>query len=344
MKPTTTSNDAESLRICVVGLGGMGVLHAGILSALPRTRVVGIADKEARLVKLASKALPNMAFYQDALEMTDACRPDVVYVCTPAGTHFELARAILSLSHKPKGLFIEKPLTTSARLAEELEHLALRAGTVTGVGFQRRYLFSVRKLSEILKDQTLGRPLLVRARLTTSSVYSKSSGWRFAPGTGGVTMELGIHLLDILIMLFGEPQRVQALSARMFSENVEDYVSCQLSFPSGLLGSVEIGWSLRNCSPGEMSIEVHFERGLVVASDDSVKLFNTVGESTPATQLETLYASQNVPSLPVLLGSPENVLIDQEFIAAVRGKTAFASDFSQAGKVCRLIDRIRDST
>jgi len=332
------------ISVAVVGLGGIGALHSGILASLPSTRLVGVVDKEPRLVRMARKAIPNMRFYSTVEDMVTESRPDAVYVCTPASSHVEVVRSLLSSSHRPLGVFVEKPLATNSRDAEELVRLAQAHGTITAVGHQRRLTPTIKKTRELVESGVIGDLGLFRCHHFASSVLSKGEGWRFTPGSGGVAMEFGIHLLDIVIMLFGEPQTIRATSSRLFSESVEDYVGCQLGFKSGLSGVVEMGWSQRGYDPPELRVEIQAQKGAIITTEDAVRLLLPKSGIGPTERIETFYGAGMIPELPFLLGSPENVLIDLDFVSSLRGKLNPQVTFEEAAKVIRLLDAIREST
>lgn len=328
--------------MAVIGLGGMGALHAGILASLPDTRLVAAVDSESRLVKMASKAINTVHFYTDSLQMLDAERPEAVYLCTPAATHLPLTKGILNSPNTPRALFVEKPLATTSQDAEEMVRLARAHATITGVGHQRRFLPTIQKTRELIGAQAIGTPMLLRCHHFSSSVLAPAEGWRFTPGTGGgVTLELGVHLLDIVVMLFGEPATITGLSTRLFSTAVEDYIACQLKFPSGLVGVLELGWSLRGYDPPELRIEVHGDRGALVATEDAVYMYSAATESGFRKGVDAYYGARLTPRLPFLLGGPENVLIDLDFIKSVREGSNPQVTFESAARINHLLEMIR---
>jgi predicted dehydrogenase len=326
-------------RVAVIGLGGIGALHAAIVAALPGCQLVAAVDREARLLKIGSKAISTVHFYSETEEMLGREKPDIVYLCTPPATHLPLTRAILENPNRPRALFVEKPLAMNTEEAVQMADLARKAGTITGVGFQRRFLPTVRKARELIESGAIGEVYLVRAHHFASAIFEPGEGWRFEPDSGGVTLELGVHLLDTLISLFGEPQVVGSQTVRMFSSACEDYASAWLKFAKVPLASFEVGWSMWGFDPADFRIEVYGSRGGLTVTQDSLTAYSRPPGAAPTAT--TFQGSQLVGRLPILLGSVENVLIDVDFTEAVASGRSPQVTFEAGVRANRVLDAIR---
>jgi predicted dehydrogenase len=330
-----------ALKVAVIGLGGIGALHAAIVASLPGCDLVAAVDREARLVRLGSKALPTVRFYTEAVEMLARERPDLVYLCTPPSTHLPLTREILANPNRPRGLFVEKPLAMNTADAVEMADLARKAGTITGVGFQRRFLPTVRKARELIASGEIGQLQLARAHHFASAIFEPGEGWKFEPESGGATLELGVHLLDTLISLFGEPSVVGHETVRMFSRQCEDYASAWLRFEKVGLATFEVGWSMWGFDPADFRIEVYGSRGGLLVTQDALSLFAKPAGGTPTAK--TFPASQLTGPLPFFLGSVENVLIDMDVTSAVAAGKSPQVTFEAGVRANRVLDAIRPS-
>lgn len=329
------------LKVAIIGLGGMGALHAGIVASLPGCIVVAAVDREPRLVRIASKAISTVRFYTDTREMLNDEKPDVVYICTPPTTHLPLAREILGSQNRPRALFVEKPLATSLEDAVQMADLAQNYGTVAGVGFQRRFLPTIRKTKELLDAGEIGDLLLARAHHFAAAMFQPGEGWRFSPDSGGVTMELGIHLLDAMISLFGEPKVITGRTLRMFSSSCEDYAVAWLEFERVGVASFEVGWSMWGFDPADFRIEIYGSRGGLNVTQDQVSIFRPPSATGSSGLVRTFHSSQLVGKLPILLGSVENVLIDIDFIEAVASGRRPQVTFDDGVRANRVLSAIR---
>jgi predicted dehydrogenase len=331
----------DARKVGVVGLGGMGVLHAGILNALPGTRVVSMVDQDKKLVKVVGKVTRAIHLYTELEEMLSHESLDAVYVCTPTPSHYPVVKTLLSRT-KDLPLFVEKPLALNFDQAAEIAREVGSAPRVTMVGYQKRYLGCFRKAREIVRSGGLGKPSLFRAWHLAGAVFTPNTGWKFAPGSGGAVRELGPHLLDTIRWFFGEPTQVRAFTRAMYSTEVEDFASVHMTFPSGVMGLAEIGWSLRNYSPDEFLLEIHGDGGALSVTKDRLILYGDAKAET-AEPVSVWSAHQLDPPVPILLGSVENVAQDVAFLEHVAQRTQPESNFQGAALTSQLIDRVLES-
>jgi predicted dehydrogenase len=278
--------------------------------------------------------------------MVRSVRPECVYICTPPGTHAELVSHVLD-EEAPRAIFVEKPLATSARDASALTDSAQKRKVVGMVGFQRRFNSVFREAKKILARGDIGDVVFFRAHTFTSSVLSRqSSGWRLDPKSGGVVLEWGIHLIDLILWIFGRPESVTAFRRRIFSERVEDYASVSLSFPQGVSGLVEVGWSMRNYDPPEFGIEIHGSAGMLDLTEDRVVIYRATdasngigGRAHPV----LIHASELDPHPPFLIGQPENVWQEEHFQQGIASGAVSVNAFAESIAVHEVVDRIRSA-
>ena len=123
------------LRIAFVGTGEMARNHLGALRHVPTEhRVTGVYDVSATAAAaFAQQAGPQATVYATLATLLAESRPDVVHICTPAGTHFEPARqALLAGAH----LYVEKPFVETRTEADELLRLARERDLLVCAGHQ----------------------------------------------------------------------------------------------------------------------------------------------------------------------------------------------------------------
>jgi predicted dehydrogenase len=322
----------------VIGLGKMGILHSGIINSLPDARVKAICERESFLVKAAKAFLPNtVAFYTDHLEMLDNEELDAVLVTSPIHTHVPLVLDI-ARTNKYLSIFVEKPLASTLTQAESACEAVRSLRGVHMVGFQKRFSRVFQRAREFIEKGLIGDFLFFRAYSFSSDVLRRGTSWRFQRGTGGVLLDLAPHLLDILLWFFGEPEGVESFSRRFYSEQVDDYVHAIMSYESGLRGTMDMCWSIKNFRLPEISIEVFGKRGILTVCDDFVRLAS--GEGIGKSQ--TLYRQSFDTSVPFLLADPEFTMEDVAFISSARNKTKSPCDFFEGAKVNAIIDQINE--
>lgn len=314
----------------------MGILHSGIINTIPDCRVKAISESEGLLVRAAKAFLPKtVTFYKDHLEMLTKEELDAVFVTTPIHTHLSLITDV-ARNNRDLSIFVEKPLAATHAQAQTLCDAVRNLNGIYMVGYQKRFSPIFQRAREFIKKGLIGESLFFRAYSFSSDVLSRGRSWRFRKGTGGVLLDLAPHLLDILLWFFGEPSAIEAVTRRIYSNEVDDYVHAAISFGSGMKGSIDACWCIRNYRLPEISIEVYGEKGIMTVSDDFVKL-------TESGKSQTLYRQSFHTSVSYLLADPEYTIEDEAFLAAVRKRTKPQVDFSEAAKVNAIIDRINES-
>ena len=319
----------------------MGLLHAGIHSALNGEPVSVAAETDGFLSKMARKILPNARIYQDYKEMIET-EHDIegIIVTTPIHTNTTIVSEILR-SKKHLGIFVEKPLSTNYDDARKICDAAKGSGVTNMVGFQKRFAATFRRAKDAVANDEIGTPQFFKSYSFMSDIFRKGQGWRFQPDSGGVTLEVGPHILDLIIWLFGEPTIVSGFRKKLYSDEVEDYVHAAMQFGSGLNGYTDISWSVRNYRLPEVFLEVNGTNGVLTVCDDYVKLQLDEDRGQTRAGTHMLRKPQLQPSVPFLLGDPEFCVEDQAFLQALNEKGSVDPDFSAAAKVNSLMDKIR---
>ncbi len=121
----------------VVGAGSQGRVHARAYQSLAGVELVAVADVLSSSAADMAEELDIPRWYQDHEELVLAERPDIVSVCTPPGSHLEVAR--FAIEHGARAVHCEKPMATTYGDARQLHNLAARAGAQLTFNLQRRY-------------------------------------------------------------------------------------------------------------------------------------------------------------------------------------------------------------
>ena len=330
------------LKLSVIGLGKMGLLHAGIVNSFPDVRVASVCERDLFLSTAAKGFLPkSIVVYRNVEKMISEQKPDAVFVTTPIDDHAPIVIDLLR-QQPDLSIFVEKPLAASYRQAKEVCEASKNSRGVNMVGFQRRYSPTFRKGSKLLSESAIGEPIFFKASMLSSDVLREGSGWRSKKTSGGVLLDSAPHLLDTLVWFFGEPKSLKATKKRIYSRAVEDYVHAVFSYDSGLQGHMDVCWSLAGYRLPEVSVQIYGQTGMLTVCDDFVKVTSNkqmgVGSGKP------MYKQSFNVSTPFLLTDPEYALEDAAFIESVRTRQAPDTSFVQAAKVNALIDRILEHT
>ncbi|MFJ6717824.1 Gfo/Idh/MocA family oxidoreductase [Streptomyces sp. NPDC091259] len=207
-------NATSPLRVGLVGYGLAGsVFHAPLVTATEGLvlDVVVTSDPERRAQ--AREAYPGVRVAESAAELWEggggADPVDLVVIASPNKTHVPLARAALTAGVP---VVVDKPLAATAAEAEELAALAERTGTFLSVFQNRRWDNDFLTLRRLLAEGELGDVQRFESRFERWRPQLKG-GWRESGAPeeiGGLLYDLGSHVVDQALVLFGPAVRVYA--------------------------------------------------------------------------------------------------------------------------------------
>lgn len=206
------------------GLGGMA-FHAPLISAVPELDLAAIVTSRADAVHAR---YPGVPVVPDAETLLADAAIELVVVCTPNDTHFPLAKAALEAG---KHVVIDKPFANRLADAEVLVALAETQGKVLSVFHNRRWDSDFLTLKKLLDEGALGEVALYEGRWDRFRPALRDS-WHEAAGPGGgVLIDLGPHLIDQALALFGPPESVTAdIVAQREGSLVDDYFELTLHY------------------------------------------------------------------------------------------------------------------
>ena len=272
---------ATEVGIGMVGYGMMGRAHSYAYTAVPvmrqlacRPRLVMLSGRDRQKVEKAAGAYGFEAWTADWRDVIS--RPDVhvVDICTPPGTHAEIAAAAAAAG---KAVICEKPLAVSYTQAVDALAAVRRAGVLNAVGFNYRRLPAVSLMKRMIDEGAVGQVRLWRASwLSDEFVDPKIPyDWRFDRTMGGTTIaDLGSHLLDIALWMVGPIDEVSGQSETFVRHratagggsekvSVDDASSALLRFESGARGVMEVARTAVR-RPCDFTVEVNGDRGTLV--------------------------------------------------------------------------------
>ncbi|RMF64853.1 MAG: gfo/Idh/MocA family oxidoreductase, partial [Calditrichaeota bacterium] len=135
------------MRVAVIGVGKMGMLHAGIMNSLEGVELCAISDTSNLLLTFAKNLKKGIGVYDDYVKMLDQEKPDVAVITTPVFLHVPMARECVK-----RGIhfLVEKPLCAFSSEATELVQEVEAKNLTTMVGYMMRYVETFAKAKEII--------------------------------------------------------------------------------------------------------------------------------------------------------------------------------------------------
>ena len=213
----------------LVGLAGYGVggavFHAPLLEVTLGLRLAAVATSRREGVE---QALPGARVTATYRELIADPTLGLIVVSTPTASHFEIAKAALESG---KNVVVDKPFTTTAAEAGELIALARRRGLLLSVYQNRRWDGDFLTVERLVKEGQLGHVYHYESHFDRFRPRIKG-GWRDEEGAGsGILYDLGAHLIDQALRLFGLPRAVwaEAMAQRPEARSV-DYFHVVLDY------------------------------------------------------------------------------------------------------------------
>jgi len=219
----------QTIRTAVLSFGLSGkVFHAPFIHLHPGFELAAIWER----TKSESAAVyPYVHIARSMEELLDDPRIDLIVVNTPTGTHFEYAKKALEAN---KHVIVEKAFTTTVNEAIELDRLAVAKNRLLSVFQNRRWDSDFQTVQQVINDGLLGHVHEAefhfdRYKEELSPKLHKETA---APGAG-LLYDLGPHLIDQALCLFGMPDAVFA-DIRILRQHsqVDDYIDLLLYYPS----------------------------------------------------------------------------------------------------------------
>ena len=192
-----------------VGLIGFGfagrTFHAPFIRAVPGLRLAAIVQRHD---SDAAEKYPDVRVVQGVGELLAISSVHLVVIATPNATHFDLARQCLLAG---RNVIVDKPFTTTYSEAAELVELAVRQQRLLSVYHNRRWDGDFLTLQNLRNNEKLGKPVLFESHFDRFRPQLRPGAWRerAEPGSG-VLFDLGPHLIDQALILFGTPQAICA--------------------------------------------------------------------------------------------------------------------------------------
>jgi predicted dehydrogenase len=220
MKPVKTA-------LLSFGMSGK-VFHAPFLHLNPGFELYAIWEREKNL----SKALyPEVRVYRSFEEILQDPAVELVVVNTPNYTHYEFTKAVLRAG---KHAVVEKPFTVTVEEGLELAALAVESGKKLAVFQSRRYDSDSKTVKKIVEEGWLGEIVEAELHYDRYTVALSPKVHKETPGPGrGLLYDLGAHLLDQVLQLWGMPESVYAdIGIIRPISRVDDYMELVLYYPA----------------------------------------------------------------------------------------------------------------
>jgi predicted dehydrogenase len=217
------------LRVGLIGFGLAGqAFHAPVIRGVRGMELSCILERSG---SRAREQHPDVRVARTLEELLADKEIRLCVVATPNDSHVALARACLEAG---RDVVVDKPFAPTLTDAEELVRLAKARGRLVTVYQNRRWDGDFQTVKKLVESGVLGSVAEYEARFDRFRLEAKASAWRERAGHpgAGVLFDLGPHLIDQALILFGEPQAItaSAFCQRQVSQ-VDDAFDVCLEYP-----------------------------------------------------------------------------------------------------------------
>lgn len=212
--------------LAAYGMSGQ-VFHAPFISTNPHFELTAITERSKNLSK---ERYPEADTVRSFDELLDRKELELIVVNTPDSSHYEYARHALEAG---KHVVVEKPFTQTVEQGNELVALAAEKGLMLSVYQNRRWDSDFLTVKDILEKQLLGRLVEFESTFPRFRNFIKQGTWKeTGEAGGGITYNLGAHVIDQAVQLFGMPEAIFADIAILRDNGlVDDYFIIHLLKP-----------------------------------------------------------------------------------------------------------------
>jgi scyllo-inositol 2-dehydrogenase (NADP+) len=215
------------INTAIIGFGLSGrVFHAPFIYNHPGFSLASVVERKGQS---ARELFPGVRIVTDYKQLLKDESLDLVVVATPNIHHFGQAKALLEAG---KHVVIEKPFTPTSAEADELINIAAKSGKKIFVYQNRRWDGDFKTVQQVVYNGYLGEVLEYEAHFDRFAPGARRSAWRDEPlPAGGVLYDLGAHLVDQALVLFGLPHSIFAdIRLQRAGSKVDDYFEVNLFY------------------------------------------------------------------------------------------------------------------
>jgi predicted dehydrogenase len=235
----------EKLRICLIGAGRVGKVHAlGLKNNIPDAELVAVVDKDEEAARRLAKEFELKIHFKDYEKALDWGKFDAVIITTPTFTHKTIA---VSAAKAGKHIFCEKPMALNLEEADSMIQEAKRAKVKLQIGFMRRFDKSFLEAKKKVKQGAVGEPLLIKS---TGRGPELPPEWAWdVKKSGGMLAEVGSHDFDTLRWfaesefekIYASAENYKCSQVKMKYSDFYDHAVVVARFQNGKVGMLDVG-------------------------------------------------------------------------------------------------------
>jgi predicted dehydrogenase len=317
-----------------LGFAGLGWIGRHRMNALRDSGAVEIAMLCDPIADLSNDDCDLTQSFDELL----ASDVDAIVIATPNSFHASQAIAALE---RGKAVFCQKPLGRNAAETQRVVEAARANDLLLGVDLSYRHIAAMRAVRDVIDSGAIGD--VFAADLTFHNAYGPDKAWFYdrALSGGGCLIDLGVHLVDLLLWAIRD-SRIANVTSRLFAkgdpdfdreQTVEDYVTARLDLTNGTAANIACSWNLNAGRDCVIDVRFFGTRGAVGFHNVNGSFHDFVAERYDKTTTTRLTEPPNAWGGRAAIAWAERL----------RDDVSFDSEIESVVAVARALDAIYDA-
>jgi predicted dehydrogenase len=239
----------KKVSLGIIGLGYVGQIHLRNALKLDMVKSIAVSDVSKKALNKA-RSIGVAKTYSDYNQLLKDPEVDAVVIALPTHLHLQCS---LSAAESGKHIFLEKPMARNPAEAQQILSSARRNSVSLMIGYPLRFNRLFASLKQEIDKGALGDVEVAQATYISSGPFMhRAEGYAPLPVPewwfnreltgGGVLIDLGSHVINLLRWYFGEIRQVTSHLRHRFNLDLEDGAICVAKFESGPTAIINVGW------------------------------------------------------------------------------------------------------
>jgi predicted dehydrogenase len=299
--PVGIETPALRPRLGFTGVGWIGLIRLQAIAAGQTAQIVAIQDSAPGAARAAARAIKGVSPGARVVDEFDELLGqdlDGIVIATPSGLHAMQAMAALASG---RAVFCQKPLARAAAEAQQVIATATASNRLLAVDFCYRAVAGVPQLVELAKSGALGT--IYAADLVFHNAYGPGKDWFYGlqQSGGGCVMDLGIHLLDLALLVLDYPP-VSAVRSRLRAggklvpkplQQLEDHAFAEIQFANDVTARIACSWRLPAGCDAVIEAAFYGTRGSAILRNVGGSFYNFTVEHCVGTTRRVIAAGDD---------------------------------------------------
>ncbi|WP_105614504.1 Gfo/Idh/MocA family oxidoreductase [Vallitalea okinawensis] len=230
----------KKLKVGIIGFGNGRIFHAPFIDAIEELELYKIYTRNEESKRIANELYPQTQVVSETRDIFEDDDVELVVISVPNTYHYSLAKEGLESG---KHVVVEKPFTITTEEADELIALATDKNLFITTYHNRRFDSDYKTINKVLESKELGRLVEFESHYDRFRNFQRENAWREEKQPGsGILYDLGAHLIDQALALFGMPEQIYAdVRIQRDGSQIDDNFEIILYYDSDLKVTLKSG-------------------------------------------------------------------------------------------------------